>query len=82
MKWRYSNYITQPTLARKRKRLRLHVQEVSDRLAGFQSRNGGDGWSYSRFASLDDYLRSLKAELADLDRQAGRQRRSAFIPMR
>jgi hypothetical protein len=80
--WRHSDYITEPTLLRQRLRLRLHVAEVSDHLAGFQSRNGGDGWSYSRFASLADYLQRLKSELAALDRQAGHGRRAAFLGMR
>jgi len=79
--WRFSDYITRPTLSQQRERLRLHIREVSDVLSRFQSRNGGDGWSYSRYA-LSDYLKNLKAELDALDRQAGRNRSAAFIGMR
>ena len=79
--WQYSDYIEQPTPLLRRERLRCHIREVADRLAGFQSRNGGDGWSYTRYGSLADYLKHLKAELEAMDHQAGRGRRNAFIRM-
>lgn len=80
--WQYSDYLEQDKPAQRRARLRLHIHEVADYLSGFQARNGGDGWSYSRFASVADYLKSLKAELVELEQQAGRHRKAAFIPMK
>jgi len=81
--WSYSDYLLQPTMSKTRQRLMNHIQEVSDRLAGFQSRQGPEGLGgYSRFASLADYLKNLKTELDALDKQAGRGRRAAFIGLR
>lgn len=50
-------------------RLRLHIQEVSDRLADWQSQSAA-GMSGARF-SLEKYLETLKAEMTDLEAALG-----------
>ena len=80
--WLYSDYLLQPTMSQIRQRLRLHVQEVADRLAGFAQRSGGDGWSYTRFSSLGDYLKNLKVELRDMETGMDRPRKPRFVALR
>ena len=80
--WSYSDYLLQPTPSQIRQRLRSHVQEVADRLAGFAQRTGGDGWSYTRFSSLGDYLKNLKVELKDMETGMDRPRKPRFVALR
>jgi len=59
--WTYSDWDEQTTNALRLARLLLHIHEVSDYLAGFQSQ-GAANLSGSRFASINDYLRDLRKE--------------------
>ena len=74
--WQYSDYVT---LAGNERlvRLRLHVKEVSDHLSGLLSRSISD-MSYSKY-NIQEYLRQIKIELQDLERQAGHHRRAGYV---
>jgi hypothetical protein len=67
--WTYSDYVTL-TGSAKRDRLALHVQEVSDSLAG--GSYSVEGLSVSR--PNDAYLAHIKVELRELDAQLGGNR--------
>ena len=79
--WQYSDYLLQKTLGQRRERLLRHINEVSQKIGGFHSRSGGDGWSYSRFA-LTDYLKNLKVELKDMETGMDRPRKPRFVALR
>lgn len=79
MTWEYGDYITIDNKQARRKRLQLHIQEVAQAMSGFQSRNTGDGWSYSKFGSLQNYYESLLKQYASLNSELGRNRRAGFV---
>lgn len=58
MAWTYSDWVTQTTAASKLTRLRLHIQEVSDRITESMS---ADGVSHNA-ADIRQYLDSLKRD--------------------
>lgn len=58
MAWTYSDWVTQTTSATRLSRLRLHIQEVSDKLQG---RASGDGISYDP-GQLRQYIKDLRED--------------------
>ena len=67
--WTYSDWTSQATIALKLTRIRLHIQEVADYLAGFRA-TGSDSRSGQRHP-LDDYLDTLFRKLDELEIASG-----------
>lgn len=65
--WTYSDWVTyaDTDVSSKITRLRLHVQEVSDKLT--DPSYSTEGLSVSKRDGLDGYLAGLKAELKELE---------------
>lgn len=64
--WEYSDYVTLDDPSTRLARLRLHIQEVSDRVLSVTGGLGGDV-----SASPTDYLKELKKEEASLMTKTG-----------
>lgn len=61
--WTYSDWITQTNQATRLTRLRLHIQEVSEKTLGSKTRTG------AYFPVSDEYLKSLKDDEKTLAKQ-------------
>jgi hypothetical protein len=71
MAWTYSDWVTYADGSAKLARLRLHVQEVSDKLSNPDYST--EGLSVSR-SQLPGYLSTIKSDLASLESRVGASR--------
>lgn len=69
MAYVYADYLTLSGLAR-RDRLALHIQEVVQATSAGRADVSADGKSVSR-ASTNEYLRQLREDFAELEKQLG-----------
>ena len=77
--WTYSDWITQSTDALRLSRLRLHIQEVSDKLAGF-TQQAAMGLSAQR-PPLQQYLDMLIKREEQLALATGDSSAAGIIPI-